>query len=203
VEPQNGKRSRRPNGHGTIEFLKKENRWRARYTEQTPSGPKRRAVYARTEEAVTAKLYRALGWWNEAEHLTGSGDSAEHVYFVQGLMGGPIKIGTAGDVEARFKAIQACSPVPLRVLHVIRDTGRTIEAKIHRRFALYRLHGEWFENTGELLQYIHELKEQTKEAKKPLEHGQVGSHEPTMDPIRDTSCRQKVEGAKQRNGESR
>lgn len=157
----NGKRPKRPNGHGCIEQLK-DGRWRARYTEYTGKGRRRKAFTGKSREIVETKLYGALGWWDEANHLASSGEASEHVYFMQGVNGGPVKIGTAADVKARLKQIQACSPDVLRVLHIIPGAGREIERKLHARFSPHRLHGEWFDTSVELMGYIRDLKETAK-----------------------------------------
>lgn len=74
------------------------------------------------------------------------------VYFIE-AENGSIKIGTALDVPRRFRAIQSCSPLPLRIAGVMAG-GMRREAEIHRRFRASRLHGEWFESTPELLALI-------------------------------------------------
>lgn len=151
------KRKRRPNGHGSVVYKKNENRWQARYTAQTPKGRKRRTLTAKTEEEAWGKLYKALGWWDEDGYKE-SCITGQCVYFLQGLMGGPIKIGTAVEFGRRLTAIQACSPVLLRPLYLIPEAGKEVERKLHQRFAPFRLHGEWFEPSRELLEYIHYLK---------------------------------------------
>jgi hypothetical protein len=75
--------------------------------------------------------------WRPREHRT---------YFVQGIFGGPIKIGiTSGSVEARVAAMQTGSPVELRTLAVLDGNH---ERELHRRFAKWRLHGEWFDSAA-------------------------------------------------------
>ncbi len=50
---------RRGNGEGTI-TKRKDGRWEARYTAQTPKGPKRKALYGRTRSEVAKKLTKAM-----------------------------------------------------------------------------------------------------------------------------------------------
>lgn len=151
---------KRANGQGSI-GQRKDGRWVARYTDHTPEGPKRRALYAPTEAEAICKLNAALGHIERNEFEILDDDGSGSVYFIQAAQGGPIKIGRATDVRARFKAIQACCPVPLKILCVIPNGGHKVETELHRRFALFRLHGEWFDSTAELLAYIHaELKAQ-------------------------------------------
>lgn len=53
------KRHGRANGEGTYK-KRKDGRWEAQYTVDTPSGIKRRSVYARTKAEVVAKLKKAI-----------------------------------------------------------------------------------------------------------------------------------------------
>lgn len=75
------------------------------------------------------------------------------VYFIQGVDGGPIKIGKANDPLRRLACIQAYSPVPLRIL-AVEPGGMRREYTLHRQFKAARLHGEWFEPTPTLLRII-------------------------------------------------
>lgn len=66
-----------------------------------------------------------------------------HTYFIQSVYGGPIKIGSsANSLLSRLKALQTGHPEPLRVL--ARMPGAFHEGQLHRRFADWRLTGEWF-----------------------------------------------------------
>src|SRR5918994_1230431 len=51
--------TRRGNGEGTI-TRRKDGRWEARYTAQTPNGPKRKVLYGKTREEVAKKLTKAM-----------------------------------------------------------------------------------------------------------------------------------------------
>jgi integrase len=51
---------RRGNGEGSITRHKKSGLWMARYTVETPTGPKRRTIYAETRKEAAEKLARAL-----------------------------------------------------------------------------------------------------------------------------------------------
>lgn len=156
---EDGKLRKRANGQGSVNFDKRRGKWRARWTVQTARGPKREEAYANSETEAEALIYKGLGRWEEYQRVLDMIDetAATHVYFIQCVAGGPIKIGTAQDVDNRLKAIQACCPYPLRVLHVIQGASQAVEAKLHKRFAALRLHGEWFDANSELLTYIHKL----------------------------------------------
>lgn len=64
----------RANGEGTYK-RRKDGRWEGQYTVDTPSGVKRKSVYARTKTEVAAKLRKAIaeadgGISFDAENLT-------------------------------------------------------------------------------------------------------------------------------------
>lgn len=94
--------------------------------------------------------------WDYPPPESSAASSAEgaDVYFIQAVNGGPIKIGIAVDVESRLETFQCGSPVPLRIVGVIRGAGISTEQRLHRRFAAHRLHGEWFEPAAALLDFI-------------------------------------------------
>ncbi len=76
------------------------------------------------------------------------------VYFVSSRSGGRIKIGfTRGDVRARIASLQTGCPEPLVCLGTMPGDLRT-EADVHGRFASQRSHGEWFNESPELLEFI-------------------------------------------------
>lgn len=74
-------------------------------------------------------------------------DEAGLTYFIGGDVGA-IKIGRSVNVAVRLKDIQACSPIPVRVLAT--RAGNSREKMYHRLFAAHRLHGEWFERCPEI-----------------------------------------------------
>lgn len=79
------------------------------------------------------------------------------VYFIQGIGGGPIKIGYSNNKNDRLSALQSCSPVELRIIAVIHSAGMKKEKELHARFSRHRMHGEWFRPNHELealIQYL-------------------------------------------------
>lgn len=86
--------------------------------------------------------------------LTDVGADTRAVYFIQAVTGGLIKIGVARDPGQRLAEIQRMCPVPLRIVGSIPRVGHAGEADLHKRFAASRRHGEWFEATPELCDYI-------------------------------------------------
>ncbi|MBN1430422.1 MAG: GIY-YIG nuclease family protein [Anaerolineae bacterium] len=96
--------------------------------------------------------------WKIASSFSVERTSTSVVYFIQSSTGGLIKIGTAINANRRLAEIQNMSPVPLRILAVIPGDCRK-EAELHKRFAHLRRHGEWFEPTIELLDFIRQAED--------------------------------------------
>jgi len=67
----------------------------------------------------------------------------EWVYFAQGGQNGLVKIGRAYRIARRMRALQSCSPVPLRLL-ALAIAPRGTEFLFHSAFAETRVSGEWF-----------------------------------------------------------
>lgn len=68
------------------------------------------------------------------------------VYLI-GADAGPIKIGHASNLKTRLHSLQIGNWEPLSVLHSVTVplfTAQGAEAAMHKRFADYRVRGEWF-----------------------------------------------------------
>lgn len=76
------------------------------------------------------------------------------VYFIEG--GGLLKIGYTVDPVYRMRNLVAMSPVPLNKIAEIPGTPDD-EKALHKQFAEYRAHGEWFRIEGALAAYIQTL----------------------------------------------
>lgn len=77
------------------------------------------------------------------------------VYFI-GADHGPVKIGKAMNPEGRLRDLQCGYPYELKILALVEgSTG--IEQGYHRKFAGYRLNGEWFERSPDLEREIERL----------------------------------------------
>lgn len=63
------------------------------------------------------------------------------VYFVEGA--GLVKIGRSDNPASRIRDLQAASPVQLTTALIL-EGGVLLEGAMHRRFAAFRRHGEWF-----------------------------------------------------------
>ena len=73
------------------------------------------------------------------------------VYFIEG--GDLIKVGYSVEPEKRIKSLKTGSPIPLTLLGYIRGT-RALEGRLHRALASSWSHGEWFQATVRLRNYI-------------------------------------------------
>lgn len=73
-------------------------------------------------------------------------------YFVQPELGGAIKIGfTSKPPQSRLSGLQVGSPVKLRLIGLLEGNR---EHELHSRFGKHRLHGEWFHEHHDLVQFI-------------------------------------------------
>lgn len=71
------------------------------------------------------------------------------VYFLLGEDTGRYKIGRAKDVEKRLKELRTGASEQVDIYGVIPAKDPVaMERALHRRFAKYRIHGEWFDGTG-------------------------------------------------------
>jgi hypothetical protein len=81
-------------------------------------------------------------------------NAAKELYFVQGTATRHIKIGVAKCAIKRLKTLQIGSPDKLVLLGTIPNLPLGEEAVYHAHFSTYRLHGEWFEESAEILSFI-------------------------------------------------
>lgn len=78
------------------------------------------------------------------------------VYFISSndVPNFPIKIGYAkSDADVRLKALQTGCPYNLFVLATIRGSQGT-ETRLHDKFAVTRIRGEWFQRSHDLMRVI-------------------------------------------------
>lgn len=83
-----------------------------------------------------------LTWWESHGF-----DYPLYVYVIQAHAESPIKIGLATDVRHRMGELQTGNPYPLRLLYVFCGSFEAEQA-LHRRFAAFRMCGEWFSSEG-------------------------------------------------------
>lgn len=67
-----------------------------------------------------------------------------NIYFIQGVDGGPVKVGKSSNPLMRLRSFQSGSPVELKIVRTIENVPGSVESVIHRCFSELRLHGEWF-----------------------------------------------------------
>lgn len=103
------------------------------------------ADHSRTTEGMDAEWFARL-----------LEQQRESVVYFLGWEGGPIKIGYALNVQHRLHQVQVHCPFDVKVL-ATRKGGADLEAFYHRRFADYRLRGEWFDRGWHLMQEIGKL----------------------------------------------
>lgn len=84
------------------------------------------------------------------------------LYFIGMGNDGPIKIGIAADVSKRLRKLQGGSPIELSILAICAG-GPAIEKSLHQRFSQFRMKGEWFERSPELLAHIDHLNREQNE----------------------------------------
>jgi len=108
-------------------------------------------VHARVHEGVHAQVAAS------APQKTVSGwPRRGRVYFIGVGEEGPIKIGfTERTVADRRRQLQTSHPDTLVLLAIIEGDER-LERDLHKRFAGFRLKGEWFRRCPELLDFIAE-----------------------------------------------
>jgi hypothetical protein len=75
------------------------------------------------------------------------------VYFIQGITGGLIKIGTTVRLTERLRTLCKEYGEELRVLAVI-DGSYQKEKSLHRRFSHINIENEWFSPSDDLLGFI-------------------------------------------------
>ena len=81
------------------------------------------------------------------------------VYFIQDEFSGRIKIGTTKDVRDRLKRIQIFSPISsLKIIGCMEGSYKK-ENFLHRKFKKFRLHGEWFEPSEEIFNFLEQNKD--------------------------------------------
>jgi len=79
---------------------------------------------------------------------------ARQTYLIQCGKYGAIKIGsTVNNIERRLKALQACCPYELKILHVLKGI-KFSEQRLHYTFDHLRIRGEWFQYSGSLKAFI-------------------------------------------------
>jgi hypothetical protein len=75
------------------------------------------------------------------------------VYFVAAVDAAMIKIGKTVDLTKRLNTLRSMSPVPLELACSI-DYDAGLERRIHQHLSDHRSHGEWFNATKEVVDFM-------------------------------------------------
>ena len=78
-----------------------------------------------------------------------------YVYFVQGVNGGPIKIGYSAYLDKRLSNLQTGNAEQLKMIaYIPGDIG--LEKRLHKKFDKYRIRpdGEWFVDCEDIRNFI-------------------------------------------------
>lgn len=97
------------------------------------------------------RLYEMTGRKIRHDHLNG------FVYFIQGENGGAIKIGYTYNIDQRIASLQTGYPDKLLVLADI-PGDEVVESELHKIFSEYKLRGEWFKPSDELISFIRHIR---------------------------------------------
>lgn len=90
-------------------------------------------------------------------------DGSGFVYLLRAIGTPRFKIGLSNRVELRASTIARQNSYPVEIVHVIPVSNtKKLEALLHRRYADYRVHGEWFELPLIAVKQIKQISEVTK-----------------------------------------
>lgn len=92
--------------------------------------------------------------YNAINHLGGKCKTMAtqgHVYFLRS--GNVVKIGFSTNLRERQKSLRTARPEPSFICKVVKGSPAT-ERALHKRFAQYRLAGEWFDLRGDLARHL-------------------------------------------------
>ncbi len=83
----------------------------------------------------------------------GSGRFLMSVYIIKSECDGLVKIGHSGKVHSRIKDIGYMKKTKMVVLRIL-DGGPKLESWLHNKFSEFRLNGEWFNFSQDMLTVI-------------------------------------------------
>ncbi len=70
-----------------------------------------------------------------------------NLYYIQGAIGSPVKIGISDDVSKRLGDLQVANYQKLNVLLIVKGCFNSLERQIHRLYKDDRYSGEWFDSS--------------------------------------------------------
>ena len=77
-----------------------------------------------------------------------------NIYFIGSLESGTVKIGKSNNPEKRLVELQTANPHKLVLYGVIDDVSSELERRLHRILDPFRLEGEWFKLTDEVIRFM-------------------------------------------------
>lgn len=116
--------------------------------------------------------------------------SKDHLYFISNGIG-HVKIGRSAKPEKRLAELQTASPTKLELLFVGKNKG-LLEKKMHEAFAELALHGEWYQLTERIEDFIAFAKSHVREERKDMEEQYFIN--PIENPIRLTKHVEQLSG---------
>lgn len=147
--------------------------WHIDYLPNGQKGKRIRIPFQGTEEQAKKRemLLKSGLWEGEFENVESSfskinfdESKGPYIYFIQQGQSGPIKIGfTKDDLYRRVKKLQTGNHIPLRLLAVIENASVRKETELHSRFSQYKLTGEWFSPSDDLIEFIKTIKSRSYE----------------------------------------
>lgn len=122
--------------------------------------PQARTAREMSEDATKSTLARS-GYRVElvSEIKRAFNRKVRYIYFVYAEEVNRVKIGIANNAEQRLKDLRVGSPCELELLATFKDDqpNNLLENYLHGKFKKYRLHGEWFEYSDEIKNFIWDL----------------------------------------------
>ena len=76
------------------------------------------------------------------------------IYFIGSLESGTVKIGRSDNPEKRLTELQTGNPHKLVLYGVIENVSQELESELHRILDPFRLEGEWFRLTNEVIRFM-------------------------------------------------
>lgn len=107
----------------------------------------REQIVGMSDEEAAAHNRREMARLREWERRNAIG----HVYFLRG--GNTVKIGFSKNVSRRLEKLRNGNPESVFICKVV-EGPISKEKAYHKRFAEYRVRGEWFELRGRLAKYL-------------------------------------------------
>lgn len=121
---------------------------------------KKRKERYKKDEGLQLKSKRIWNGTNTEYNLNDFLNNKGVVYFIGDIHGLYVKIGITSSIFSlshRFRTIQGCNPMPLKLLGFIQtNNARKLEKQLHQQFKSHNRIGEWHILAPEINRYIKE-----------------------------------------------